>query len=104
MRNFHVGQKVVCVERTVPLPPGIYAPLPSWVPKVGGVYTIRDIMPSSHFDTGVRLEEFVAPKALVNGRLFEPVWDASRFRPVRATSIDVFTAMLAPTPRVREQA
>ena len=29
-------------------------------------------------------------------------WQNWRFRPVRTTSIDVFTAMLAPTPRIKE--
>lgn len=85
MIDFFVGQKVVCVDDT-----GLIC----WPEmKAGNVYTISAIGPygdSIHVDV-----------AEVKTRI--PLgWRHDRFRPVRTTDITIFTAMLAPTPRVKQ--
>ena len=73
-------------------------------PVKGGVYTIRgfDIDLFDPDEPAVYLEEMVNPECdYLYGRQ-EGSFYAHRFRPVRTTSIDVFTAMLAPTPRIKE--
>lgn len=104
MSPFHVGMQVVCVEHWV-LPPGLgYG---DEVGPVGGqTYTIRDII-GVHPRTGefcLRLEEISNPVREYVGGRYEPMFRASRFRPVRKTIIGVFTAMLAPKPKVKADA
>lgn len=102
---FRIGQRVVCI-RDVNEGYGWAATNKYSVPKVGCVYTIRD------FDgaDGLRVEEVVNPlmdciHTATGLHIFdEPSFDTDRFRPVKETSIDVFTAMLAPTPNKKVSA
>ena len=88
---FHVGQQVVCIEDRYWNP---------WVgdmsPVKGRVYTIREILIDAICRVGLRFEEIInAPHIYIDGQA-ERAFLGDRFRPVRKTNIDVFTAMLAP--------
>jgi hypothetical protein len=100
--NFHVGQKVVCVddERR---PYGSRVPrykgeaCGAKFPKKGSIYTIREVYISNKGTPGVILGEidnFEASIAL--GFNKEIGFDADRFRPVTThkTDISIFTDML----------
>lgn len=93
---FYVGQKIVCV-RAAFKHKTILSPLTR-----NAVYTVRDAFIAHNGMPCVRLVELPAPRVRCFGRreLFEPGYDADRFRPVveRKTDISVFTAMLTPTP------
>ena len=104
----YVGQKVVCVNdrpRGDGLRP-LYAR--TTIPKVRGVFTIRDIFDCTVYgydEPGLLLVEivnpvlpYIAPAGQVRCEQF---WLAWRFRPLPTTSIDIFTKMLEPVP-VRE--
>jgi hypothetical protein len=106
MSNFHIGQKVVCVNVTPSSHP--LAANKCHLLRKGDVYTIRDIdvrFASLHGDITIRLEEIRRPiQQPCKIPDWEPGFASRRFRPVRTTSIDIFTSMLAPTPRVKEPA
>lgn len=96
MTDWHVGMKVVRISEPSPMP-GIKG---CEYPKVGRVYTIREVVYSDrHEEIYLRLVEVVNPLFDLKDGLMEPAFWASRFRPVvsRPTSIAVFTAMLDPT-------
>lgn len=94
MTDWHVGQKIVCVRPPKP------EPSVRTVPVRGGIYTIRKI----DFDGGMTcflLEEVVNPEAVLTdtdgGKEFgEPLFCASRFRPVvlSESDISIFTEIL----------
>lgn len=95
MIDFHIGQKVVCVDASPSHIGGKYRLVK------GAVYTIRGFDDEGGY-LGLYLEEIPddpvrAPFKLPNG------WYAWRFRPVKTTNISIFTAMLVPTPRVKER-
>lgn len=90
MSNFHVGQKVVCVDdRWVEDEPQL--------PMAGVVYTIREIDAG---DDGLyfRLHELVNPVRKYRYAEMEASFEAAAFRPVaeRKTDISIFRAMLEP--------
>ena|SRR5882672_1886203 len=94
--NFHVGQKVVCVNDDC-IEAGVLGPL-----KKGRIYTIRETGLRAWTDGApcVRLTEIIRGPLCCEGGEEEcdtPYW-ASRFRPIvrRKTDISVFTAMLKP--------
>src|SRR5580704_15796196 len=98
MSNFHIGMKVVCINDK---PEGGHGDMDGLTE--GQIYTIRWMGENTHPECGteycIRVEEIwrgMCPKH----RMFDVPYRADRFRPVRTTSIDVFTAMLAPTPRI----
>ena len=100
----HVGAKIVCVNDC---PRSRYSYAPN-LPKMGSVYTIREIVPYKllGFDEdGLLLVEIVNPprfhKSPSCPLKSELAFRMSRFRPIQTTSIDVFTDMLEPVP-VRE--
>jgi hypothetical protein len=108
---FHVGQRVVCVDLRVrkkylrPLSAAAWDD-PYEMPRKGGVYTVREVFDArAHgFDhDGLLLDEVVNPVldwiAPAGPVRCEQFWLTFRFRPVRTTSIDVFTSMLQPAPR-----
>ena len=76
------------------------------MPTLGGVYTIRDIFDGriyGHDEPALLLVEIVNPVREYVSHLgrrvtCEPFWLSFRFRPVRATSIDIFTKLLEPVP------
>lgn len=88
---FTVSQKVVCISGESD---------PDWhgdVPTVGAVYTVSWTGVAE--DWGVEIIDLAElPSPAENG--FERGYQASCFRPVveRKTSIDIFTAMLTPSP------
>lgn len=98
--NFHVGQKVVCVDDTANNGP-LSANMHNLIRK-GEVYTIRDIdhrAAGIHGSPSVRLEEVACPiqPATILGP-WEPGFHPRRFRPAieRKTDIGIFTALLKP--------
>ena len=105
--TFHVGQKVVCVN--ISPRPGVRGLHPQHgdevTPWKGHVYTVRavfDARPHGYDQDALLLEEivnpvrrYIAPAGVVEVEQFFLVF---RFRPVRTTSIEVFTRMLVPTP------
>lgn len=87
MSNFHVGQEVVCVDdRPTPL----RWPKP---PTKGAHYTVTELRHDG--------EKCI----LINVAEHTPTfgWYAHRFRPVRKTSIEIFTSMLNPAPNKKER-
>jgi hypothetical protein len=105
--NLHVGQKVLYVnDRQIP---GGYGYVPN-VPKLGCVYTVREIVPCKalgYDEDGLRLVEIVnAPhvhKCPRGTHRSELSFRSSRFRPVRSASIDAVVKTLEPV-KVREPA
>jgi hypothetical protein len=103
-----VGQRVVCVDMTFRgdgLRPLYYRTV---LPVLGGIYTVRDVFDAAPYgyddEIGLHLAEVVNPvrRYLCKNRRMvdvEQFWLAFRFRPVRTTNIDVFTAMLEPVPK-----
>jgi hypothetical protein len=99
---FQVGQKVVCVDDRWSR--SRYRPTD---PKRGAVYTVRAIAPCKdhgHNEDGLHLVEIVnKPRShrCPDGRRrkCEAAYRMSHFRPLRMTSIDIFTRMLEPAPR-----
>jgi hypothetical protein len=87
--NFHVGQKVVCVDDNPH-----YPQLPWTPPQKGAVYTITSLFVERRL-LCVTLAELQNKNPV--GRDFGYV--AHRFRPLRVTNIDVFLKMLEPQPK-----
>ncbi|UIY28734.1 hypothetical protein LZK73_18585 [Neorhizobium galegae] len=95
MRNFRVGQKVVCInDRGSP---------EFWngcrLARKGKVYTVRSIFYWGE-QSLLRLEEIVNPVfGYADGSEDEPGFEAEYFRPIvnRLTDISVFKAMLTPS-------
>ncbi|MFC4170493.1 hypothetical protein ACFOYU_00200 [Microvirga sp. GCM10011540] len=96
--SFHVGQVVVCVDDS-----GLPGPdVVTEVPKVGGVYTIREIRPDEYGD-GLLLHELHNPLLQwVCGGEGEASFHNRRFRPAKMTSLEVLEAVLEPTRRLEE--
>ena len=94
MRDFYVGQKVVCVN--------VRKMLRGYTnPILGSVYTIReDVPPEMYVDgaPGILLSEIVNPPEPHPCGDRERPFHSKRFRPVQTTNIDVFLKMLEPTP------
>ena len=92
--TFRVGQEVVCIHAT------------KWYPRMGETnvvkgkkYTIRGfdgVLPEG--TNGIVLEEIVNPVLPYNKGLGEAGFHPNQFRPVVKTNIEIFTAMLAPSP------
>lgn len=94
--SFHVGQRVVCIHN------GSWVTLDGFaagelfrVPRKGEVFTVAAIDDSDGSGTYLGFAE-CAP---------DHGYDSRHFRPVKKTSISVFTRMLIPKPKkVRERA
>lgn len=87
--NFHVGQKVVCIDDEAYLGGEWHGPHP----VKGSVYTVRAVgvrHPMVPEEPCINVEEIM--------RELDAPFLARRFRPVKETNIDVFTAMLNPSP------
>ena len=111
MSNFHIGQKVVCINTWPQDDVDNYGYGDEVGPVAGSVYTIRDIEWRDDGSEGtpcvcVRLYEITNPVRIYTsggkGEPWEQNFGAYRFRPVKTTDISIFTAMLAPTPRIKE--
>ena len=103
--NFHVGQRVVCINDR-PRAGGNAGKGGETLPKAGTTYTIRELVPAGPLcrNDCVRLEEIVNAVRRYTAASGERVWveltfRADRFRPIRTTNIEVFTAMLEPAPK-----
>lgn len=95
---FDIGQQVVCLRDDWD-PEQVKRQGVGRLPSKDRIYTIRSIMAEIPGHLGLRFEEiFLAPAP---GYVDEPSWDAANFRPLRKTSIEVFTKLLAPTPLTR---
>lgn len=93
--TFKPGDEVVCVDEN-PNPDfrGVVT-----YPVRGKRYTIRGIYPADQYGPdSVWLEELRNPIGDFIDGTMEPSFGAHRFRPVRKTSISIFTSMLTPTP------
>lgn len=84
---FRVGQKVVCVKGP------LLKNSNTIQPKIGEIYTIREIYVDPLGGEGLRLVEIICPK---HSSGMEYGYFRSRFRPVveRKTDISVFTEIL----------
>lgn len=88
MINFHVGQKVVCIQGATHKTSAV----DDFRPMTGGIYTVRGYVIGSF--PRLLLEEYVHPEIWSDG--FEWGWNATRFRPLvsRKTDISIFTDIL----------
>lgn len=99
MSDWHVGQLAVCVDgREREEGQNTLCGM-----KQGGIYTIRAVEPEHIFAggefTAIWVEEIVR-NTIYFGKLFlDCPYAHIRFRPVRKTSIEVFTAMLNDIPQ-----
>jgi hypothetical protein len=92
--SFHVGQRVVCVCVNFSREP-VWRGVVHTFPALGSVYTIRSICEVDDL-IGFCFEEMINPPAHFSRGFAEPAFDSRRFRPVRTTNIDAFSALLAP--------
>ena len=90
--NFHVGQRVICIDDDWERLSLIFYPVS------GSVYTVRAILPDDEGGS-LLLEELVNAEHVFSEGLFEPDFDATMFRAVvtRPTSIEIFTKILNTT-------
>lgn len=102
---FLIGQKIVCVDDG-----GLNDGSPCVNPVRGEVYTVRGFDTCDcGFPAGIWLSEISNRRVPLYCRdcgltvRGEPPFLVRRFRPVRETDIDIFTKMLAPTPRRAKQ-
>lgn len=103
---FHVGQRVVRVGIDAGRIGNVYCgDLPRSTPDLHEVVTIRTIneWPRGTLLTFVEHDNSHIQRA--HGLRYEPGFAAHCFRPVKTTSIEVFTSMLArPPAKTRERA
>lgn len=99
---FHIGQLVVCIDNA----PATHHYGPDSVAGLekGRIYTIREYHPNYPFtnapgEAGVKLEEITRTYS----RHVDAYYGVRRFRPVKQTSIDCFTAILTKTPELVDQ-
>lgn len=96
MTDWHVGQKVVCVNDTWNVARLIG--LGESKPVAGRVYTIRKILVVSD-GVGFLLDEIVNVPRLYTEGIFEHGFFAFRFRPVttKSTDISIFRRLVEPS-------
>lgn len=90
MSNFHVGQKVVCIADISTGGHGTEKR-----PVKGSVYTVRNVWFSERYQCElIRLEEITNALMRYEEGLNECGFRSYCFRPLRETSIEIFTDML----------
>jgi hypothetical protein len=101
--NFHVGQKVVCIDDNDSPPKGHQVLTVMVLPKVGKVYTVREVLTGVVGGSPCVLLQEIPDQiveVLSNGvhRVGTIVFYAHAFRPLveRKTDISIFKAMLTP--------
>ncbi len=94
--DFYRGQHVVCIGDRFSNEPTWRAAIHTF-PKLGSIYTIRDICDREGV-IGLMFEEIWHAPALFCVGLVEPAFHIRNFRPLRKTNIDIFKKMLEPTP------
>lgn len=94
--NFHVGQKVVCVDAEFQRGDFYDA---TTLPVEGTVYTVRDVFEPVPGAICIRLDEIVNDVEDFECGMMEAGFMVRRFRPVveRKTDISIFKAMLNPS-------
>ena len=92
MNNSQVGDMVVCINENVLNP--YYKNLTTIYPKLNNIYTIREILIDIDGLVCYRLEE-LPDQSLV---MYDVVWEAVCFRPVKKTSIEVFEKLIESIP------
>jgi hypothetical protein len=95
--SFHVGQQVVCVNDNFSTDPR-WRQTVSVFPVRNSVYTIREIHVEAPL-TGFCFHEIVNPRTWFAAGYGEPAFNSRNFRPVKATNIDVFEKLLAPSDK-----
>lgn len=93
---FEIGQQVVCI--------GDWSQESALqTPIRGQIYTIRGFCQQAMDEYGVAylwFEELINPISSYRG--CEPAFLSYLFRPLRKTNIEIFTKLLAPTPKQKE--
>ena len=92
--DFYIGQHVICICDQWSNEPTWRAAVQTY-PKLGGIYTIRDICPRVDL-IGLLFEEIWHEPAMFCIGPVEPAFNIKRFRPVRKSNIDIFKKMLEP--------
>lgn len=95
--SYQVGQKVICITdfRNEPKK----KPLLNFFPRVGQIYTVREILISSSGFPALRLVEIINPLYVYKshnnpaGKKSELCFRFRHFRPVIDTKLDVFRKM-----------
>jgi hypothetical protein len=94
--DFSVGQRVVCVDVNFSHEP-LWRSCVRAFPRRGSIYTIRNIRAVDDL-VGVCLHEIVNSWAYFAEGYVEAAFHSRKFRPVRATNIDVLRALLTSAP------
>lgn len=97
-----IGQQVVCIVDVAPTDEH-----GNRQPQFNCVYTIRSFITDPVDGTlGITLEEIVNPRrpCYPDGHLGERAFGVENFRPVKPTSIESFTRLLAPGPKASTDA
>jgi hypothetical protein len=104
MADFHVGQRVACVDDEGFNRPAFYGC--EIFPVKANIYTIRQISLSPEGEAAFRLFEIVnEPREYLIGCV-EPCFLARRFRPLqeRKTDISIFEKLLVPNTELEKVA
>lgn len=91
--SFAPGDEVVCINGRFNCNPQETAP------KLGEHYIVRDVIGDGYYadgHDGLRLREIVNPPIYPNA---ECTFDATKFRPVRRESVDLFREMCVSTTK-----
>jgi hypothetical protein len=91
--TFRVGQKVVCVRIVRRYEDEHLAP--GGMPAKGEVYTVSNVYAAHDGEVMLEVFEIYAP----GDDGWYPGFHACDFKPAQTTNIDIFTAMLAPSPK-----
>ena len=95
---FFIGQQVVCIDDNFAPARRLFK-----LPVKGQIYTIRGFMDEDGDDLAVWLEEIVNNPAHFRDGFGECSFYVWRFRPLKATDISIFTAILNNT-KINEDA
>lgn len=95
--NFQISQHVICICDRWSTEPTWRAAVHTF-PKLGGIYTIREICDRVGI-IGLMFEEIRHGPAWFCVGYVEPAFNAKRFRPVRRSNIDILKKMLEPATK-----
>ena len=100
MKDWHVGQRVVCVSDFVDKKDDIYTTI---YPTKGQILTIRSVDIEGDEEIGLRFEEIVNKKEYWNRGYLEASFIDHRFRPLDETRLDQFRVHLKTVPKRVEE-
>ena len=98
MFDYEVGKQVVCIDMGPWTNFDTGKRVKFQTPIMDMVYTIRSLQPFPWDMHGLRFEEIRNEPAMSRDGMMEPSFHVVAFRPVRPTSIDIFTEILKKTP------